>query len=146
LGRNYEKVFARNFTKINVDMVIYGVAVLAACYLLGQLIGETLGRILHIDANVGGVGFAMLLLILVSQWMHKKKWTSSETDNGVLFWSKMYIPVIVAMSATQNVTVALSGGLVAILAGILPVVICFLLIPFFTKFSKKQNPTDGFHQ
>lgn len=127
-------------------MIIYGVAVLAACYLMGQIIGEVLGRILHIDANVGGVGFAMLLLILVSQWMHTKKWSSAEMDNGVLFWSKMYIPVIVAMSATQNVSVALSGGLVALLAGVLPVVICFLLIPFFTKFSKKQTPNDGFDQ
>ena len=127
-------------------MTIYGVAVLAACYLMGQLIGEVLGRILHIDANVGGVGFAMLLLILVTQWMHTKKWSSIEMDNGIFFWSKMYIPVIVAMSATQNVSVALSGGLVALLAGVLPVVICFLLIPFFTKFSKKQNPNDGFHQ
>ena len=103
--------------------------------------GEILGSLLHIDANVGGVGFAMILLIIVSQWMHTKKPTSTETDNGVLFWSKMYIPVIVAMSATQNVGVALAGGWIALLAGVLPVMICFLLVPVFTKFTKKQiNP------
>ena len=122
-------------------MVVYGVAVLAACYLIGQIMGEILGSLLHIDANVGGVGFAMILLIIVSQWMHTKKPTSTETDNGVLFWSKMYIPVIVAMSATQNVGVALAGGWIALLAGVLPVMICFLLVPVFTKFTKKQiNP------
>ena len=35
-------------------MLIRGVALLAACYVIGQLIGETLGRLLRIDANVGG--------------------------------------------------------------------------------------------
>lgn len=38
-------------------MVIYGVGLLAFCFLVGQFIGESLGRILGIEANVGGVGF-----------------------------------------------------------------------------------------
>jgi len=120
-------------------MLIYGVAILSGCFIVGQLIGETLGKLLHIDANVGGVGFAMLLLILVNRWMHKRKLFTAEMDNGVMFWNKMYIPVIVAMSASQNVAVAVSGGFVAILAGVLSVVICFMLIPIFSKFSKKQE-------
>lgn len=120
-------------------MVIYGVAILSGSYIVGQLIGESLGKLLHIDANVGGVGFAMLLLILVNQWMHKRKWFSAEMDSGVMFWNKMYIPVIVAMSASQNVAVAISGGFVALLAGVLSVVICFSLIPVFSRFSKKKE-------
>ena len=40
---------------------------------------------------------------------------------GVTFWDAMYIPIIVAMSATQNVKVGLSSGHVAILVGIIPV-------------------------
>jgi len=98
-------------------MLVYGVAILSGCFIMGQLIGESLGKLLHIDASVGGVGFAMLLLILVNHWMHKRKWFTAEMDNGVMFWNKMYIPVIVAMSASQNVAVALAGGLVALLAG-----------------------------
>jgi malonate transporter MadL subunit len=118
-------------------MLVYGVAILAGSFIAGQLLGESIGNLLHIDANVGGVGFAMLLLILVNQWMHKRKWFSVEMDKGIMFWNKMYIPVIVAMSASQNVSVALAGGFVALLAGVLAVVICFSLIPVFSKFSKK---------
>ena len=45
-------------------MLLRGVALLAACFVAGQILGETLGRFLGIQANVGGVGFAMLFLIL----------------------------------------------------------------------------------
>lgn len=119
-------------------MIIRGVAILAGCYIIGQLIGETLGRLLHIDANVGGVGFAMLLLIICNQWMEKNGLLTQDIDDGVMFWSKMYIPVIVAMSATQNVTVALSSGWIALLAGVVPVVVCFMLMPFFSKIVMKN--------
>ncbi len=119
-------------------MIIRGVAILAGCYIIGQLIGETLGRILHIDANVGGVGFAMLLLILCNQWMEKNGLFTQDMEDGIMFWSKMYIPVIVAMSATQNVSAALSGGWIALLSGVIPVVVCFMLMPIFSKISKEN--------
>ena len=127
-------------------MIIRGVAILAGCYIIGQLIGETLGRLLHIDANIGGVGFAMLLLIICNQWMEKNGLLTQDIDDGIMFWSKMYIPVIVAMSATQNVSAALSGGWIALLAGVVPVVICFMLMPVFSKMSEKnalESPTDS---
>jgi malonate transporter MadL subunit len=50
-------------------MIIYGVAILAFCYVTGQLVGELLGRLIGVDANVGGVGFAMLLLIFLNDWL-----------------------------------------------------------------------------
>lgn len=118
-------------------MLIYGVAILSGCFIAGQLLGETLGKLLNVDASVGGVGFAMLLLILVNHWMHKRKWFTAEMDNGVMFWNKMYIPVIVAMSASQNVAVAISGGMVALMAGGFSVLLSFFLIPYFSKLSKK---------
>lgn len=122
-------------------MLVYGVALLAGCFIIGQIVGQVLGRILNIDANVGGVGFAMLLLIFLQQWMHKKSWFSPEMDSGINFWNKMYIPVIVAMSSIQNVKAAFSSGLVAILSGIIPTVICFLLIPAIMKVSRnRQTP------
>lgn len=119
-------------------MLIRGVALLAGCFVIGQLTGETLGRWLHIDANVGGVGFAMILLILSQNWLEKRGLFSKEMEEGVMFWSKMYIPVIVAMSAIQNVRVALSSGMVALLAGIIPVIICLATMPFISKLTKHE--------
>jgi malonate transporter MadL subunit len=83
-------------------MKIYGVAILAACYLVGQFIGDWFGRVFDMSGNLGGVGFAMILLILLNDYLNKKKLLVPETEQGILFWSSMYIPVIVAMSATQK--------------------------------------------
>ncbi|SOD80574.1 malonate transporter subunit MadL [Spirosoma fluviale] len=122
-------------------MIIYGVAILAFCYVTGQLIGELLGRLIGIDANVGGVGFAMLLLIFLNDWFTRKGYTHKLTDRGIEFWSQMYIPIVVAMSAIQNVKVAVSSGFMALFAGIIPALICLSLIPALAKFSKSQ-PND----
>ncbi len=119
--------------------MIYGVALLAACYLAGQIVGELLGRWLNINANVGGVGFAMFLLIIVNRWMHEKKLLTEEMERGILFWSNLYIPVIVAMSAVQDVKAATSGGLVAILAGIIPTSLCVLSVPLLMRIGNKNK-------
>ncbi|WP_305951949.1 malonate transporter subunit MadL [Emticicia oligotrophica] len=120
-------------------MTIYGVAILAFCYVIGQLFGEFLGKIIGVDANVGGVGFAMLLLIIVSDWLNKKGYLDRNTENGIMFWNQMYIPIVVAMSATQNVRVAVSSGFIAVLAGLVPIVICAITIPFLAKLSKNTQ-------
>lgn len=103
-------------------MVIYGVALLSACFLAGNFLGDILGALLHVKANVGGVGFAMLFLILLS---------NKGIDAGWL--DKKYIPIVVAMSSIQNVVAAISGGAVAILGGLLCTVFGFLLIPIMSK-------------
>jgi len=110
-------------------MIIYGVALLAGCYMVGNFIGDVLGKVLGVQANIGGVGFAMLLLIIISTWAMQKGYMKAPEEQGIKFWSAMYIPIVVAMSSIQNVAAALSGGLVAILGGILAVAIGFLLIP-----------------
>ncbi len=120
-------------------MVIYGVSFLGACYILGQLLGDFLAKWLGVQANVGGVGFAMLFLILAHDYFNKQKLFSEDAEKGIMFWSNMYIPVIVAMSATQNVVLAVNSGFLAILAGTIPVLICFSLIPVLSKFSKKNQ-------
>ncbi len=125
--------------------MIYGVALLAACYLVGQTIGELLGRWLHINSNVGGVGFAMLLLILLNQWMHQRKWITPEMEKGILFWSNLYIPVIVAMSSIQDVKAATSGGMVALLAGVIPVVLCITMLPVLMRMGNKHEEITGEH-
>jgi malonate transporter MadL subunit len=120
-------------------MIIYGVAILAFCYVIGQLFGEFLGKAIGIDANVGGVGFAMLLLIILSDWFNKKGFLDRNTENGIMFWNQMYIPIVVAMSATQNVRVAVSSGFIAVLAGLVPIVICAITIPILAKLSKNTQ-------
>ena len=45
-------------------MAIYGTALLSACLLIGLMLGTGLGHLIGVEANVGGVGIAMLLLIL----------------------------------------------------------------------------------
>jgi malonate transporter MadL subunit len=122
-------------------MTIYGVGLLAGCFIIGQLFGELLGRALHIDANVGGVGFAMLLFILLKEWLSRNQYKLSASINsqGVTFWDTMYIPIIVAMSATQNVKAGLSSGHVAILAGTIPVLCLIILVPVLSKGIKHKS-------
>ena len=55
------------------------------------------------------------------------------TQNGVLFWSSIYIPIVVAMAASQNVRAAVSGGPVAIIAGILVVIVSFAMVPLISR-------------
>ncbi|MEY3945393.1 MAG: malonate transporter subunit MadL [Bacteroidota bacterium] len=120
-------------------MKIYGVAVLAACFIAGQLIGDVLGMVFKFDGNIGGVGFGMLLLILLGDAMKKKNWIDAEAESGIQFWSGMYIPVVVAMSSIQNVKAALSGGWVALVVGVVATGFCFMLIPLLSKFSPKTE-------
>lgn len=120
-------------------MKIYGVAFLSACFLAGQLVGELLGRIFSFNGNIGGVGFGMLLLILLGDFVKKKNWLDTESASGIHFWNAMYIPVVVAMSSVQNVRAALSGGWLALLVVVGGTLTCFLLIPMMARVSKRTS-------
>lgn len=124
-------------------MIIYGVALLAGCYMAGNLIGDVLGMALGVKANIGGVGFAMLLLIVISTWAQQKGIMKGPEEAGIKFWSAMYIPIVVAMSSIQNVIAALSGGLVALLGGLLAVIMGFLLIPVLSPRHSAEAETAG---
>jgi malonate transporter MadL subunit len=99
-------------------MIIYGTALLAACHLLGIFLGDLLGHALGVKTNVGGVGIAMLLLIVARLYMAKKDILPKLTELGVEYWGAMYIPVVVAMAAQQDVVAALRGGPVALLSAL----------------------------
>lgn len=116
-------------------MMVYGVALLAFCMLTGMYVGDELGMLLGVKANVGGVGIAMLLLIILSNLSDKRFHIKPVSEAGIHFWSAMYIPIVVAMAAKQNVIAAVSGGWMAVLAGVLAVVVSFALIPIFTRLS-----------
>ena len=66
-------------------MVIYGVALLSFCMLVGIFAGDLLGDLIGVQANVGGVGIAMLLLIIgIACWL-----------NSV--WFLVVVPVFVGL-------------------------------------------------
>lgn len=121
-------------------MVIYGVALLAFCFLVGKILGTLLGAALHFNGDIGGVGFAMILLILSNAYLQKKGWLKPPTNQGLVFWSAMYIPIIVAMAATQNVKAALSGGSIALLAGTIATLAAFWLVPLLSRIGRKPSP------
>lgn len=123
-------------------MVIYGVAMLAACMLAGMFVGDLLGQLLNVQANVGGVGIAMLLLIFLSNAQKHRIELGDVTKSGITFWSAMYIPIVVAMAAKQNVAAAISGGWMAAIAGTAAVVASFLLIPVLSRFGKTEPDDD----
>ena len=51
----------------------------------------------------------------------------------------MYIPVVVAMAATQNTLAALRGGRVALLAAIGGVALCVLTISVINRLSRDAS-------
>ncbi|KQN69447.1 malonate carrier protein [Duganella sp. Leaf61] len=120
-------------------MIIYGTALLAICHLLGIFLGDLLGTLIGAKTNVGGVGIAMILLICARLWMHKKGWMPEQTEMGVAFWGAMYIPVVVAMAAQQNVLTALRGGPVALLAAVGSVVVCACVIALINRGEKVEE-------
>ena len=123
-------------------MVIYGVALLASCLLAGMLAGEVLGVLLGVSANVGGVGIAMLLLVLACSSTRLKSLVDGASGTGIKFWSAMYIPVVVAMAASQNVAAAAAGGLLALVAGSGAVVVSFALVPVLSRIGSSGGNGD----
>ena len=123
-------------------MVIYGVTLLSCCLLIGMFLGNLLGAAIGVQANVGGVGIAMLFLILFSNISSVKFKLQPMSETGITFWSAMYIPIVVAMASKQNVVAAVSNGWMAIVAGLAAVILSFAMVPVLSKMgSKDQN--DG---
>jgi len=120
-------------------MVILGTALLSVCFLLGVTLGDILGKLIGVKANVGGVGIAMLLLIAALHFLHKRGILLPETEKGVTFWAMMYIPVVVAMAATQNVIVAARSGPVALLSAAGAFAICVLFISLINRVIERAH-------
>jgi len=123
-------------------MIIYGVALLSVCLVAGMLIGEALGAVLGVEANVGGVGIAMLFLVLACNSSRFEALTGGVAGAGVKFWSAMYIPIVVAMAAQQNVAAAVDGGVLAIVAGIAAVAVSFALVPVLSRIGGGTGAVD----
>jgi malonate transporter MadL subunit len=117
-------------------VVIYGVALLAFSMLVGVFVGDLLGELIGVKANVGGVGIAMLLLILLTNLSARKFQLKPLSESGIGFWSAMYIPIVVAMAAKQNVIAAISSGWMAIIAGVAAVAASFAMIPVLDRIGR----------
>ena len=123
-------------------MAIYGTTLLSICLLVGLVVGNLLGKLVGIDKNIGGVGIAMLLLILACDRLQQSGRMKPPTASGIAFWSAIYIPIVVAMAASQNVLAAIKGGPLAVIAGVLSVIACFALVPVINKIgSSDETPS-----
>ena len=118
-------------------MVIYGIALLGVCTLLGLFAGELLGSLFGINANVGGIGIAMFLLMCCTSLFKGRFEIGDISEKGITFWSMIYIPIVVAMAAKQNVVGAIDGGFMALLAGLLVVAVSFIFVPIISNFKRK---------
>jgi malonate transporter MadL subunit len=123
-------------------MTISGVALLAICTLVGALSGDALGALLGVKSNVGGVGIAMILLIVTRLWLVRRGWLSCGLKLGVEFWGALYIPIVVAMAAQQNVVSAVEGGPIVLIAAALSVLVCFAAVALISRFSGKVETMD----
>jgi malonate transporter MadL subunit len=119
-------------------MIILGVALLAVCTLIGDFLGDILGIALGVKSNVGGVGLAMLLLIAARFWLSRSGRLSAGVSFGIEFWGAMYIPIVVAMAAQQNVVAAISGGPIVIIAAVGSVVLCFGAVALLSRLARQD--------
>ena len=124
-------------------MIIYGTALLAVCHLLGIVLGDLLGRALGMTTNVGGVGIAMLMLIVARVCLHKHGLLNATSEGGVTYWGAIYIPVVVAMAMQQNVVAALRGGWVALLAAAGTVLVCGACVAFINRAEPLSDAPPG---
>lgn len=120
-------------------MIIYGTALLAVCHLAGIILGDLLGHMLGVQANVGGVGIAMLLLIVARLYLHRNGQLGDTSESGVHYWGALYIPVVVAMAMQQNMVSALSGGPMAVLAAVLTVAVCGVFVSIINRMEPETD-------
>ena len=123
-------------------MTISGVALLAICTLLGNLLGDALGAALGVKANVGGVGIAMMFLIAARFWLHHRGILSPGLKRGVEFWGALYIPIVVAMAAQQNVVSAVKSGPIVVIAGVGAVALCFATVALISRLGGPVETMD----
>ncbi|RCW46633.1 MULTISPECIES: malonate transporter subunit MadL [unclassified Halanaerobium] len=121
-------------------MEILGMGYVALFMLIGSFLGRILGQLIGVGGDVGGVGIAMLLMVVTTNYLKSKgRPLHKNTERGVKFLSAIYIPVIVAMAARLNVVGALRGGFVALLAGGVATIGAMFLVPLISKLRKTND-------
>ena len=123
-------------------MEIFGTALIGISLIVGKILGNLLGFLLGVHTDVGGVGFAMLILLVLTNYVPAGKKLQIHSENGIRYWKCMYIPIVIAMASTQNVVAALSSGFVAILGGVLAVILGFVFLPLLVKEKPRKEEPD----
>lgn len=123
-------------------LIIFGVALLAICTLVGGIVGELLGAALGVKSNVGGVGIAMILLILARLWLARSGRLDREVRFGIEFWGALYIPIVVAMAAQQNVVLAIGSGPLVLVAALLTVALCLVAVASISRLGGPVETMD----
>ena len=72
--------------------------------------------------------------------MQKRNILPKLTEAGVEYWGAMYIPVVVAMAAQQDVVSALRGGHLALLSAIGAVAVCAVVISLINRMEGVEEP------
>lgn len=105
--------------------MIEATVLIAASMFAGNVSGVLLGRLFGQNINIGGIGFSVIFLLLFSHILKKHRLFSEKLEQGMRFWKELYVMAIIAVAASQDVYSALSKGIIAVLAGSVPV---FLVI------------------
>ena len=122
--------------------MIYGAATLAGCMLVGTLIGTVFGNLIGAATEIGGVGFAMLLLIFITNSPKLKFTQKPAFIQGMSYWKAMFMPAVIAMTACQNVFSMLSSSIVAIAAGAAAVGFSFFMLYLLHVISERKKEAD----
>src|SRR4051794_4139465 len=81
----------------------------------------------------------MMMLIAARIWLVRQDGLSHGVKLGVEFWATMYIPIVVAMAAQQNVVAAARGGPIVLIAGIGAVSVSFACVALISRFGDKRE-------
>lgn len=78
----------------------------------------------------------MLMLVFLVHRLQQAGCLDMTSRRGVEFWSSLYIPIVVAMAASQNVVGAVTGGPLAIVGGLVVVGVSFALVPVIARLGR----------
>jgi malonate transporter MadL subunit len=103
----------------------------------GKTLGIFLGSLAGV-ADIGGVAFAMLFLVLTT---NSRGWerVSGDTKQGIEIASALYLPVIVAMVFQSDVYGAFASGPLALIAGLLALFTSLLLVNLISRVGGKDG-------
>lgn len=68
---------------------IYGTGLPSLCLLAGLMAGRMIGAALGVDADVGGVGIAMILPVFGSDTLRSRGLMKAPTEGGIAFRGQM---------------------------------------------------------
>lgn len=118
-------------------MIIYGISLVSLCVIIGEFIGISIGYITGLNVDVGGIGIAMILLMLISNYFSSKGYKFHElTEIGIKIWSLLYIPIFFAMISKLNVYLAFSSGIIPVLISVFVVLLMFICCKYMIEYFK----------